>query len=315
MGSGAMMWIRMILGLGLFTGAMGAGWWLHRQGRLPPELAARLVRWIIIIPSPVSLCLSFWRMDFRSPEPWALPLLGLLAASSTLIPAFLYVRRSAFTAPQAGSFLTAAYFSNLGYFGAFTAFALYGEAAYALCMLYLIFFTPAFYTLGFGIAARYGKERQPSAMENAYKSELRLFPFLGMAAGALLSLAGMPRPAVFESLNHVLIPVTTSIYLATIGAQLTFSSPRPWLGPCLAMCAVKFIYTPAVAWLLANLFGVDGLPRAVVMIEASAPVAVSPLILPLLFGLDRRLANALWLFTTIAAIPWYLFLLPLLPRL
>jgi predicted permease len=310
-----MMGFRMVLGLAFFIGAMLAGWRLHHQGWLSAERAARLVRWIVIVPSPISLCLSFWRMDFRSPEPWVLPLLGLLIASSTLAPAYFYVRRSKLTRPQVGTFLTSAYFSNLGYFGAFTVFALYGEAGYALCMLYLIFFTPAFYTLGFGIAARYGEVRHPSMMESAYKSELRLYPFLGMAAGAFLSLAGVPRPAVFEVFNHVLIPVTTAIYLATIGAQLTFSSPSPWLRPCLAMCAIKFIYTPAVAWLLLNLLGIDGLPRAVVMIEASTPVAVSPLILPLLFGLDRGLANALWLFTTIAAIPWFLLLLPLLPHL
>ncbi|OGX29290.1 MAG: hypothetical protein A3B78_01215 [Omnitrophica WOR_2 bacterium RIFCSPHIGHO2_02_FULL_67_20] len=309
------MWLRVCFGLGLFLGSMWVGWWLHRRGRLSEALAERLVRGVILGPSPVVLGLSFWRMDFHSIEPWVLPLLGFLISASTLLPAALYVRRARLPRPQAGSFLTAAFFSNLGYLGAFTAFALYGEAGYALCMIYLIFFTPSFYTLGFRIAARHGEARHPSREGGASGSELQLLPFVGMAVGAALSLARVPRPAALEGLNHLLIPLSTAVYLAAIGSQLTFHSPRPWLRPCLAMSAIKFLYTPAVAWLLVTLFHLEGLPRIVVLLESATPVAVSPLVLPLLFGLDRKLANSLWLFTTAAAIPWFLLLIPLLPRL
>ena len=310
------MLVRLLLSLGLFLGAMLIGWWLHRRGWLGETRSALLVRWLVILPSPVVLCLSFWQMNFRSFEPWILPLLGLLIAGSTLAPAAWYVRACRMPRPQAGSFLVCAFFSNLGYFGAFTVFALYGETAYALCVLYLVFFTPAFYTLGFSIAARHGEASGSSAaMTGAYNAELRIFPVVGMFAGALLSLAGVPRPAPLETLNHLLIPVNTAVYLMAIGAQLTFNSPRPWLRHCLAMCAIKFLYTPLVGWLLATACRLDGLPRIVVLLEAATPVAVSPLILPLLFGLDRRLANALWLVTTVVGVPVYLVLLPMLPHL
>jgi len=43
-----------------------------------------------------------------------------------------------------------------------------------------------------------------------------------------------------------------------------------------------------VAWGLLSLFQVQGLPRLIVLLEASTPVAVSPMVLPLLFGLDRK---------------------------
>ena len=81
------------------------------------------------------------------------------------------------------------------------------------------------------------------------------------------------------------------------------------------MSAIKFVYTPLIAWLLLTAFKIEGLPRLVVLLEASTPVAVSPLVLPLLFGLDRKLSNALWVFTTLAAIPWFIFVLPILQRL
>ncbi|MDP3722939.1 MAG: AEC family transporter [Candidatus Omnitrophota bacterium] len=306
---------RLGLGLGLFLGSLALGWWWHRNGWLPEERASRLVRWMTVGASPVVLCLSFWQMNLRSLEPWLLPLLGMVIAFSTLLPAAIYARRARLSRPERGSFLTCAFFSNIGYLGAFTAFALFGEAGYALCMLYLVFFTPCFYTWGFWVGARYGRGGTTSALGAAYDDRLRLYPFVGMLAGAALNLAGLPRPLALEWLNHALIPVTTAFYLMAIGSQITFSSPRPWLRSCVVMSGIKFIYTPLVAWALVELLDLHGLPRTVVLLEASTPVAVSPLVLPLLFGLDRRLSNALWLFTTLLAIPWLLFLVTVVHRL
>ena len=217
--------------------------------------------------------------------------------------------------PQAGSFLTCALFSNLGYLGAFTAFALFGEPGYALCMLYLVFFTPSFYTLGFAIASRYGRSGAASALADASDRELRVYPFAGMLAGALLSLTGVPRPLWLAQLNHLLIPLSTAVYLVAVGSQVTPASPRPWLRPCLVMSGIKFLYTPLIAWLFASAVHLHGLPRLIVLLQASTPVAVSPLVLPLFFGLDRKLSNALWLFTTLAAIPWLALIIPVLQHL
>jgi predicted permease len=309
------MLVRVSLSLGLFVGSLALGWWLHDRGRLSEAQASRLVRFIVRVPSPIVLGLSFWRMDLRSPEPWLLPLLGTAVAFAAVVPAALYARARGLPRPQAGSFLTCAFFSNVGYFGAFTAFALFGEAGYALCMAYLIFFSPCFYTWGFWIGSRYGHPATSSSMAGAFSDELRLYPFAGMLIGACLSLLQVPRPALLEWVNHILIPLDTALYLIAIGSQLTFESPRPWLRSCLAMGGIKFLYSPCVAWLLVTLMQIEGLPRLVVLLEASTPVAVSPLVLPLLFGLDRRLANALWLFTTAVAIPWFVLIVPWLSRL
>ncbi|MBI3083578.1 MAG: hypothetical protein HYY90_04365 [Candidatus Omnitrophica bacterium] len=307
-----MMPLRLGFGLGLFIGSLALGWWLHRRGRLSESQASQLVRFLVMGPSPVVLCLLFWRMDLRHWDPWLLPLLGLLISSSTQLPAALFAKRAKLSEPETGSFLTCAFFSNVGYLGAFTAFALYGEPAYGLCVLYMLYFTPAFYTWGFGTAARYGRGGTPSGFSTAFKEELRLYPFIGMLVGITLNLAHVPRPVPLEWLNQVLIPLDTALYLTAIGSQLSFESPRPWRLECLAMGGIKFLYSPLIAWALVSLFHVQGLTRMVILLEASTPVAVSPLVLPLLFGLDRKLANALWLWTTLLAIPWFLVLVPLL---
>jgi len=282
---------------------------------MPEARASRVVRFLVRGPGPVILCLLFWGMNLRRVEPWLLPLLGLLVASSTLLPATLFAKRAKLSGPHTGSFLACAMFSNIGYLGAFSAFALFGETAYGLCMLYLLFFTPCFYTVGFWIGARYGGAKAPVGLGAAFTDELRLYPFAGMLVGLLLNLTGLPRPLPFEWLNALLIPLDTALILTAIGSQLTLESPLPWLRPCVAMSGIKFLYTPVVAWVLLNLFDLRGLSRTIVLLQASMPVGVSPLMLALLFGLDRRLANALWVWTTLLAIPWLLVLIPLLPKL
>ena len=308
---------RVGLSLGLVVGSLAVGWWLHRRGRLSERQASQIIRWIVRVPTPVVLCLSIWKMDLRSPDPWLLPFVGLAVSASAMIPALCYTRMAALSRPQIGSFLTCAFSSNLGYFGAFTAFAVFGEEAYAMCLLYLVFFVPCFYTLGFSIAARYGERRKPDASTGtALGDDLRFYPFLGIVVGAVLSLAGVPRPVPLEWLNHALIPIDTTFYLIAIGSQLTFASPsRPLWAPCLMMSGIKFLYTPLIAWWLVNALNLQGLPRVIVLLQAATPVAVSPMVLPLLFGLDRKLANALWLVTTVLAIPVFVVLLPLLASL
>ena len=309
------MWLRLSGGLGLFLGSLTVGWWLNRLGRLNERRASQIVRFLVMGTSPVVLCLLFWRMNLRSPAPWLLPFLGATIAFATLIPAWLYAKRAKLPDPQVGSFLTCAFFSNVGYLGAFTAFALFGEAAYGLCMLYLMYFTPCFYTVGFWIAASCGGDTERSGLGIAFSDRLRFFPFIGILAGMALSFSGVPRPVLLERLNHLLIPTDTALYLMAIGSQLRFESPRPWLRSCLAMSAMKFIYSPLIAWALITLFHLHGLPRVIVLLEASTPVAVSPLVLPMLFGLDRRLSNALWLVTTVVSIPWLLLVIPVLQRI
>jgi hypothetical protein len=307
--------MRVVLSLGLVVGSLAAGWWLRRRGRLSEPQSYRLLGFVATRLSPLVLWLSFWQMPLRSREPWLLPLLGVAISVASLAPAWLVARQGGLSRPQQGGILTCAVFSNVGFVGGLLAFAVFGEAGYALCMLYFMLFGVCFYSLGFGLARRYGVGGPSGRRPGLFEDELRLYPLLGMLAGIGCSMLGPVRPMVLGWVNRVLIPVDTAMALTAIGSQLTFESPRPWWRACAAMCAIKFLYCPAVAWVLATWLGLSGLTRTVVLIEASTPVALSPLMLPLLFGLDRRLTNALWLVTTVVAVPWLWLILPLLEHL
>jgi predicted permease len=308
----AVMFLRLGFGLGLFAGSLLLGWWLGRRGLLTDTRAQGVIRFVVKRLSPVVLCLSFWRLELTGLQPVLLPLIGGLVSLLTLLPALGYARAAKLTRPQTGSFLTCAMFSNLGFFGAFIAFALFGEVAYGLAMLYVVSFSPCFYLVGFGLAKRFGQSTHPASSPTGLADELRLYPFVGLCLGLVLGLVHVPRPAPFELVNHVLIPIDTMLYLMAIGSQLRVEPIGPWLAPCLTMSLIKFGYSPLVGWGLASLFHVEGLSRFIVLLQTAMPVAISPLMLPLLFGLDRQLAVALWVFTTLLAIPWLFVYLPLI---
>lgn len=303
---------RLSIGVGLFLGSLALGWALRRQGWMTEAHGKRVIHLTMRWLSPVVLCLSFWRLQFTGPHVAWLPVIGLLISSSTLLPAWLYARRARLTPPQTGSFLTCASFSNVGFLGAFVAFALYGEAAYGLAMFYLVYFTPSFYLLGFAIAKRFGQGRDASTLGAEPIEELRLYPFLGLVAGVVLNVAQIPRPAVCESINRLLIPIDTALYLTAIGSHLHLEPLGPHWPTGLAMSAIKFGYSPLIGWVLVSLIRLEGLPRFIVLLQSSMPVAISPFILTMLFGLDRRLTTALFLVTTALAIPWLFVYVPLL---
>lgn len=307
--------LRVGFSLTFFVGFLLVGWWLRRRGVLTPPRAARLTQGVIKYPTPVVLCFAMWLIRFDTWRVGLLPILGALISLSMLLPAWLYARWARFSPPRTGSMLTCALFSNLGYIGAFTAFALFGEEAYALCMVYLLFFGPCFYTLGFSIARSYGHREDPSFARPVLADDLRAYPVVGMAVGLILNLLRAPRPDLLTVVNQALIPVDTALYLTAIGSYVAFRPATRWLHPAIAMSLTKFVYAPAVAWVLVTAIGLEGLPRFVVLLEASMPVAVSAHIFPMLFGLDRELTNTLWLLTTLLAIPWLLLVLPLLQHL
>ena len=297
---------------GLFIGSMVAGWWLGRRGTLTQARASRWLRFAVKWLSPVVLCLSFWTLKVGGQGLVWVPLIGVATSLAALGPAWLYARWSGLPRPKTGSFLTCAMFSNVGYIGAFVAFALFGESGYGLGVWYLIYFSPCFYLIGMTLAKRFGYQTSEAASTSPFSDELRVFPFAGMMLGGLLNVTHCPRPEVLGWLNHVLIPVDTAIHLTAIGSQIRFAPLAHSWRPCLAMSAIKFLYNPLVSWLFVGLVRLDGLPRFIVLLQGAMPVAVSPLMLAVIFRLDRRLSSALWWFTTLLAIPWLFFYVPLI---
>ncbi len=296
----------------LFIGSMVTGWWLGHRRVLTEDRANRVLRFTVKWFSPVVLCLSFWTLPITGQRLVWLPIVGGIVCLAALWPAWGYARWAGLTKPQTGSFLTCAMFSNVGYIGALLAFAFFGESGYGLAVWYLVYFSPLFYLVGMTVAKRFGHSTSVATAQSPFSDELRLRAFFGMAVGLILNIAKCPRPEVLGTVNHVLIPVDTVIHLMAVGSQMSVEPPTASWRHSLAMCAIKFLYSPLVGWLLVWAVRLEGLPKFVVLLQASMPVAVSPLMLSVIFRLDRKLTSALWLWTNLLTIPWLFLYIPLI---
>jgi len=303
-------------------GSLFLGYFIQKKGLVahPKEVSEAIVKNTFRFVSPVILCLSFWKLDLRNAAIWTLPLIGLIIATLRMAIAMYLVRMHRLTPPQKGSFITSAMFSNVGYtLGGFLCFVLFGEIGLALAIMYTLYYTPYFYTVGFYVARHYAQERKPRpkrGFTGRILEDVRFFPFLGFVLGAGLNFSGIPRPEPLAYVNRFVVPLATLGYFSSIGLTFRFGAVKRYKSVCLSVSAIKFLISPLIGLTLAYLMGypriLGGLPMKIVIIESSMPVAFSALLLTVLFDIDRDLSNSCWLVTTfmmIIVIPllvWFL---------
>jgi hypothetical protein len=266
--------------------------------------------------TPFIVMFSFWALDLSNKTIFTLPLLGMTVTILALIPAIFFTKVHKLNQRQAGSYIGAAMFSNIGYtLGGFIAFVLYGEVGFGLTVLYCLFFKPFYYTIGFYMAENYSARKANGVKDNLkriFTEGIRLFPLLGLAIGIILNILDFKRPIYVGNLNDILIPATTFIYMLAIGLTMNFKAIKKFKSPIFTMSIIKFIWSPAVGILLAYLLNyqniMGGLPLKIAIIESFMPTAIASLVLASLFDLDQDLANSCWIFTTF----FLMLLLPLL---
>ena len=302
-----------IFALLLIYGSLTIGWFFRVKNWCAEEKSNPLMRGTIRCLEPFICCFAFWILDLSNLKVLTLPLVGALIVTLTFIPAYLSARALHLDRKKEGSYILGALFSNGGYIGAPLCFLLLGEEAFAFAWLYIIFFNPYFFTVGFSVAARYGQEGKFSIRQSLREfldDKVRILPLSGLGVGLALNLLGYPRPDFFARANGVLVPLAIFLYMFAIGLGLKLGRIKDFLREITFVSLIKFVYVPLVGIGLGFLFGyqhiLGGLPLKVVFIQAIMPTAIWSVIAVNLYGLNKELSNAIWIATT-------LLLLPLLP--
>jgi len=302
-------------------GALILGYLFRSFRWLDKADAGRIVLFILKFITPVIILLAIWKIKINDTGLLVLPLIGFLLTLACFIPAYLMARALRLKNEQTGIYLNSAGFSNIGYtLGGFIAFSLFGEAGFGLTVIYCLYYGLCFYIIGFGIAGRFGKRKIKGSVlsiKALFQEGVRIFPFIGMIIGGALNLSNITRPEIFTEINGFLIPAATFSYMFAVG--LTFSPSRvfKYAREALLLCTIKFLYAPLIAFFLIRIFSFllasNPLAVKVIMLESFMPVALSTLVLPVVFDLDQDLANANWLITTLifaALFPIFMHFLP-----
>jgi hypothetical protein len=224
--------------------------------------------------------------EFGQISLFVLAFISLMVASAWLTGTALRLdRRTLMTLVIASAFV------NSGNYGlAATRFA-FGDEALARGVVFYVVSTLGVYTVGIFVASLGTR-----SIWLAFQEILRVPAFYALVLAGVARVLnwGIPLPIAraAELLGNAAIPVMLVLLgLQIAQPQKTASLPRPqprrWV--LAASVALQLLAAPAVALLLANWFGLNGITWQAVVLEASMPAAVITTVLALQYDLDADL--------------------------
>ena len=192
------------------------------------------------------------------------PTLTLVGLGGTLLLIALLLAVGRRLPPdQRGVFVQGSYRGNLAILGVALAVATYGSEVLPLVALYIAVVTTVYNVVAVWLLESRGALRQI----------LRNPIILGIAAGALASLSGLPIPLVLERTGDYLAGMALPIALLCIGANLDFRSLRAHGGTIALATFFKLVVSPFLLVGLGLLAGLDGMPLGVLFFLAASPTA------------------------------------------
>jgi len=279
--------------------------------RLPMSIEA-LRKWLqrtaLLFVNPVAILGAVWIVRIHDIGLAALPFTCIFAIVAGGVWALMASWILGHGPKKTGAMFCCGAFTNNGSIGALLCFIFLGEPGFALVPIYKLFEEFSYYSIGFPVARHYSGSAA-AADEGTWRRIMRLArdPLIivslsSIVLGGILNASGLQRPAFYEIVNAVFIPLGTVMLLISIGLAFRFRKVRDYLKEGITIAAIKFIMVPVMASFLAWVIGFGdingGLPLKVVIILSSMPVAFTALIPPSIYDLDIDMANSCWFITT-----------------
>ncbi len=168
---------------------------------------------------------------------------------------------------------------NVGNFGLPLAWFAFGEAGLDVSVLTFFCFNLVLSSLGIVLAQGTGATLRQAAI-NAMK--IPIF-HAGVLALVLQALAVRIPEVVLRPIN-LLGQAAIPVMLVMLGMQLARTRAIGQTGFLSLSTGLRLVLAPVLAWGLTELLGLEGLDRAVIILQTSTPSAVLPLLYAVRFG-------------------------------
>lgn len=279
---------------------------------LKPETGQGLSDFVFTIAVPLLLFRTIATSAFDHGLPLALWLTYFTGVLVTWTAAHGLIRSGFGRDTRAGvvAGVTAA-FSNLVLLGVPFITGVFGEPGLAILSQVVAIHLPimmAASILLFDWAMRRdGVSTQPAGfgpMVSSFLKQLLANPLIiGILAGVLVRLSGLPIPGVVDKVIASLAGVAGTVALFAMGVALRGYGIRGQIPQSLALVALKLVLMPAVVLGMALLLGLPELVTKVVVAMASLPAGVNSWLIASRFGTGQRIAStAMTLGTVLAAL-------------
>jgi malonate transporter len=137
-----------------------------------------------------------------------------------------------------------------------------------------------------------------SVAENVIQNPI----IVGLAAGVLWRLSGLPLSGLTADLVNRLADVASTLALFAMGMSLRKYGVHGHVVPALVLTFLKLILMPAVVLVLARLVGLPPIATKVVVIAAACPTGVTPFLVAGRFRTGEGLASTTITISTVLAV-------------
>jgi predicted permease len=294
--------------LQIFVVIFVVGALLRSYAALTKIHAERLATFVFSVSLPATILVSLDRVALE-PTAWKLPLAACLVTFPMAVCAWQLARLLQLPRQTQGGFLLATSSINSLYFAYPVILATFGEEGLTQAVLFDLGQTTLTLTVLYGLAVWYGANS--FTPKSAVIRFLSSPPFWALACILAVKLSGHHLPSWLLEILRPLHLTTTPLASLVTGLSISFSAVRrtAWLaalGVTVRMGGGLLLGVGTV-WLL----GSTGMERAVVILVAAMPSAVSSVI----FAAETRLDEELVASIVALSICLGVVMLPWLPRL
>jgi len=188
--------------------------------------------------------------------------------------------------------------SNVGNFGLPVLLFAFGEQGFALGVVYVVAHQAFQLMFPLGVAAW----EEGQGVKVWVKKILSVPWIYAFAVALLLRGTGGDLPRFLGRPLAMMAQAAIPVQLLILGMQLSRVKFKGMLADVAGLSAAKLLIPPILALGVAELLGVHGILRGVLVLEASAPAAVNAIIISLQYNRDPRLVSGTLLVTTLGSV-------------
>lgn len=273
--------------------AAGAGYLLAKLTDASPRPLSRVIFYIF------SPCLIFTLLTQNNlSDGDILNVLLFTWATTILVGVIAWFVGKAFKLDRQilAAVLLASMFMNAGNFGLSVVLFAFGDLALSFASLFFVATAILAYTVGIIIAST-GSASIPQAMLNLLKVPMIYSLFLAIVFMRTQWQVPLPVERTTTLLGNAAIPAM----LVLLGMQLKKASWANMITPLAIAGTMRLLVSPIIAMLLAFAFGISGVARQAVVLEAAMPTAVLTTVLATEYEANPSFVTAAVFVTTLVS--------------
>lgn len=271
----------------------------------PSMVSKRTIALNLTVLEPPVILWTIWGLTI-SRNLVFLPAAGLAIVVSGLAAGIAAASLLRLEGASKKTFLISASLANHGFtMGGFICYIFMKETGLGLSSIFITYFIPYTFLIIFSYARSDPRTISLQGMRKLL-SGYQNVPLYAALIAVVLLLAGVPRPALHPPVQP-LIMASVALYYWTLGLTARLSDIRILQREQVALGVIKFLFIPALTFLLVLLAPLDNDIRSVIRIQSFMPAAVYSVVTAVLFDLDARLASSLFIVNTV------LFIIVVLP--